>query len=46
MTIETISPEEALSRQRAGAVLVDVRAAHERELGMAEGARGVERVQL
>ena len=46
MTIETISPQEALSRQRAGAVLVDVRAAHERDLGMAEGARGIERAQL
>ena len=46
MKIETISPEEALSRQRTGAVLVDVRAAHERDLGMAEGARGIERAQL
>ena len=46
MTIETISPEEALSRQRTGAVLVDVRAAHERDLGMAEGAHGIERAQL
>jgi molybdopterin/thiamine biosynthesis adenylyltransferase len=46
MTIETISPEEALSRQRAGAVLIDVRTAHERELGAAEGARGIERMQL
>ena len=46
MTIETISPAEALSRQRAGSVLIDVRAAHERELGMAEGARGIDRAQL
>jgi molybdopterin/thiamine biosynthesis adenylyltransferase/rhodanese-related sulfurtransferase len=41
-----ISPVEALARQRAGAVLVDVREAHERALGMADGALGVERGRL
>ena len=41
-----ISPAEALARQRAGAVLVDVREAHERALGMAEGALGVDRAAL
>lgn len=46
MSIETISPAEALRRLRDGALLVDVRAAHERALGMAEGARGIERAEL
>jgi molybdopterin/thiamine biosynthesis adenylyltransferase/rhodanese-related sulfurtransferase len=46
MSIETISPEEALRRLQDGALLVDVRAAHERALGMAEGARGIERGDL
>lgn len=41
MTILEITPVEALDRQRRGAVLIDVREAHERALGMAEGARGV-----
>lgn len=41
MTISERSPAEALERQRDGAVLVDVREAHERALGMAEGARGI-----
>lgn len=41
-----ISPAEALSRLRAGAVLVDVREAHERALGMAEGALGIDRGKL
>nr|WP_133478334.1 molybdopterin-synthase adenylyltransferase MoeB [Lysobacter segetis] len=38
--ITTIAPREALQRQRAGAVLLDVREAHERASGMAEGAIG------
>ena len=46
MTIRELTPAEALDRSRAGAFLVDVRAEHERALGMAEGARGVERAQL
>src|SRR5690606_29766358 len=45
MSRET-SPREALARQRAGAILVDVREVHERALGMAEGALGVARGEL
>ncbi|MCD9045683.1 molybdopterin-synthase adenylyltransferase MoeB [Luteimonas sp. MHLX1A] len=41
MSIEEITPREALRRQRAGARLVDVREQHERELGMADGATGI-----
>ena len=41
MDVREIAPEDALHRQRHGAVLIDVREAHERALGMAEGARGV-----
>ena len=41
-----VSPAEALALQRAGAVLVDVREGHERELGMAEDALGVDRATL
>ncbi len=40
-SIPEITPAEALDRQRRGAVLIDVREAHERALGMAEGARGI-----
>ena len=46
MDVERVSPEEALARLRAGAVLVDVREPHERALGMAEGALGVARGDL
>jgi len=46
MEIETITPIEARRRQLAGAVLVDVREAHERALGMAEGAIGIARAEL
>jgi molybdopterin/thiamine biosynthesis adenylyltransferase/rhodanese-related sulfurtransferase len=41
MDIRELEPDEALLRQRGGALLVDVREAHERALGMAEGARGI-----
>jgi molybdopterin/thiamine biosynthesis adenylyltransferase/rhodanese-related sulfurtransferase len=41
MEIRELDPAEALQRQRAGALLVDVREAHERALGMAEDARGI-----
>ncbi len=41
MNIQERTPAEALDRQRHGAVLIDVREAHERALGMAAGARGV-----
>ena len=36
--VQTVSPEQAQQRQQAGAVLVDVREAHERATGMAAGA--------
>ncbi|GAB3333518.1 molybdopterin-synthase adenylyltransferase MoeB [Marilutibacter aestuarii] len=39
--IERIEPGEALRRQRAGALLVDVRESHERALGHAASALGV-----
>ena len=38
MTISEISPQQALERQRAGALLLDVREAYEQAAGMAEGA--------
>ena len=41
MDVAELEPAEALQRQRLGALLVDVREAHERALGMAEGARGI-----
>jgi len=41
MEIRELDPLEALQRQHEGALLVDVREAHERALGMAEGARGI-----
>jgi molybdopterin/thiamine biosynthesis adenylyltransferase/rhodanese-related sulfurtransferase len=41
MSIREITPEDALARCRDGAVLIDVREAHERALGMADGALGV-----
>lgn len=44
--IPDLSPVDALARLRAGARLVDVREAHERALGMAEGAIGVDRNTL
>lgn len=46
MAIRELSPAEALARLRAGAVLIDVRAEHERALGMAEGACGIVREAL
>lgn len=46
MDIERITPAEALRRQRAGAVLVDVRESHERATGFAEGAHGIARAEL
>ena len=41
MDVAELDPAEALQRQRHGALLVDVREAHERALGTAEGARGI-----
>lgn len=46
MNIEEISPAEALRRQRAGVVLIDVRESHERATGFAEGARGIAKAEL
>src|SRR5690606_5815981 len=37
---------QALARMREGAILIDVRGEHERALGMAEGARGIDRAAL
>jgi len=41
MSIQHLSPAQARARQAAGAVLVDVREAHERVSGQAEGALGI-----
>ena len=41
MTVRELFPAEALDRQRDGALLIDVREAHERAGGMAAGARGI-----
>jgi len=46
LEIPDLSPAQALDRLRAGAHLVDVREAHERALGMAEGAVGIDRNTL
>ena len=46
MDLRELTPAEASQRLRAGAVLVDVRGGHERALGMARDARGIEREQL
>jgi molybdopterin/thiamine biosynthesis adenylyltransferase/rhodanese-related sulfurtransferase len=46
MPIREITPEHALQRLRAGATLLDVRDAHERATGMAEGATGIARNAL
>ena len=46
MSIQEISPAQARERLAHGAVLIDVREAHERAGGMAEGARGVAKGEL
>jgi len=46
MPIRDLSPTDAHARQRAGALLIDVRAAHERALGMVEAAAGIVREEL
>jgi sulfur-carrier protein adenylyltransferase/sulfurtransferase len=46
MAIRELSPREANQRLAQGATLIDVREDHERELGMAEGARGIPRAEL
>src|SRR5690348_13292608 len=46
MTIREISPREALERQRAGALLLDVREPFEHATGMAAGAIALPRAQV
>ncbi len=46
MAVHERTPAEAFARQQAGALLVDVRDAHERALGTAHGARGIARAEL
>ena len=46
MTHRTISPAEALRRQQAGAVLVDVREPHERAAGHAPRRLCIARAEL
>ncbi len=46
MSIRELSPAQAHERLAHGAVLIDVREAHERAGGMAEGARGVAKGEL
>lgn len=46
MSIQELSPVQARERVAHGAVLIDVREAHERAGGMAEGARGVAKGEL
>ncbi len=46
MSIPEIGPREARERLARGAILIDVREAHERALGMAESARGVAKADL
>ncbi|MDR1076629.1 MAG: molybdopterin-synthase adenylyltransferase MoeB [Xanthomonadaceae bacterium] len=46
MSISEITPEQARERQHAGARLIDVREAHERAGGRAEGAEGIAKAEL
>ena len=46
MSIRELSPAQARDRLAHGAVLIDVREAHERAGGMAEGARGMAKGEL
>ena len=46
MSNPELSPQQALERLRQGVVLIDVREAHERAGGMAEGARGIAKGDL
>jgi molybdopterin/thiamine biosynthesis adenylyltransferase len=46
MPVRELTPAQALERQHAGARLIDVRDAHERALGTAQGARGIARAEL
>jgi molybdopterin/thiamine biosynthesis adenylyltransferase/rhodanese-related sulfurtransferase len=46
MAAHELTPADALARQADGALLIDVRDAHERALGTARGARGIDRATL
>ena len=46
MAIQQLTPAQARQRQQQGVRLIDVRDAHERVTGMAEGAEGVDRAVL
>ncbi len=46
MTIQEIAPFEVPLHLHHGAVFIDVREAHERASGMAEGARGIAKAEL
>ncbi len=46
MVIPEITPAQARQRQTRGAVLIDVREAHERASGQAEGSLGIARAEL
>lgn len=46
MAIQELTPAQARQRQRQGVRLIDVREAHERVTGMAEGADGIDRATL
>jgi molybdopterin/thiamine biosynthesis adenylyltransferase/rhodanese-related sulfurtransferase len=46
MSTHERTPAQALARQQAGALLIDVRDAHERALGTAKDARGIARTDL
>jgi len=46
MSVQELTPAQARQRQQQGVRLIDVREAHERATGMAEGAEGVDRSAL
>ena len=46
MGIQELTPAQARQRQQQGVRLIDVREAHERVTGMAEGADGIDRATL
>ena len=46
MSISEITPAQARQRQAHGAVLIDVREAHERASGQAEGSLGIAKAEL
>ncbi len=46
MSVHEITPAEAWRRSAQGAVLIDIREAHERVSGQAEGARSIDKASL